>query len=400
MTLEVESNRDMDAEPSKRAPDVSARRRRGARKPQSARSSEVAQDKPEGEVGLAGLGIADILDAAPFYVMLIDEDHCIIMANRAVQTELGLEPEAIVGGYCPKVIHGLDKPWDACPLEESVQTGQGVEREALDQQSGRWIRSAVYPTRIRTPYGKTIFLHMISDITELKQAEKRLRASQHQLRELAGFMESLREEERTNLAREMHDELGSLLTGLKIDLSWLTRRIPSEQGLLSAKTASMGELVDEAIRSVKRISTDLRPGVLDDLGLTAALEWQTEELAKRTETRIEFKSSPDDIVLGRDLSTAIFRICQEALTNVARHAGATRIRVSLRKGRDKIQLRISDNGKGIEGTRISDPRSFGLIGMRERARSWGGEVKISGSLGRGTVVAVTIPLVRGGNPDA
>ena len=122
-------------------------------------------------------------------------------------------PKTIVGKYCPTVIHGLDKPWDACPLEEAVAKGQAVEREALDQQSGHWIRSAVYPTGRYTQDGRGIFVHIVSDITDRKQAEQELRASQEQLRELSRHLESVREEERTNVAREIHDELGQMLTG-------------------------------------------------------------------------------------------------------------------------------------------------------------------------------------------
>lgn len=337
--------------------------------------------------------VSDIIEALPFYVMLIDEHHHILQANSAVREQLGVKPEAIIGKYCPQVIHGLDEPWHACPLEEAVKKGQAVEREAFDQESERWINSAVYPIGRSTRDGGQIFFHMISDITDRKQAEERLSASREQLRELSSHLESVREEERTNIAREIHDELGQILAGLKIDLSWLTKRLPKEQEMLLEKTKSMYELIDTAVQTVKRISTELRPGALDDLGIAAAIEWQAQEFEKRTEIEVQFKAAPRDIVLERDLSTAIFRIFQEALTNVIRHADATRVKVSLKKEKDRILLRIRDNGKGIEEKQIADPKAFGLIGMRERARFWGGEVRISGTPGKGTLVAVDIPLV-------
>jgi signal transduction histidine kinase len=277
-------------------------------------------------------------------------------------------------------------------LEEAVKRGKAVEREALDQASGHWIRSAVYPTNSFTPDGRRVYFHTVSDITEAKQVEDQLRASQEQLRELSQFLESVREEERTRMAREIHDELGQTLTALKIDLSWLSRKFSREQGLLLAKTESMYELVGRAIQTVKRIATELRPGVLDDLGLADAIQWQTQEFGKLTDIKSKFSASPDGMVLDRDRSTAVFRICQEALTNVARHADATRVSVSLKQGPGRVSLRISDNGRGIEESQILDPRAFGLLGMRERARFWGGEVKISGAPGKGTVVAVSIPL--------
>ena len=352
----------------------------------------AGKDEPQGADPDLGLRVSDILDALPFYVLLLDEHHQILQANSAVREQLGLKPEAIVGKFCPKVIHSLDEPWYACPLEEAVEKGKAVEREAVDRASGRWIRSAVYPTGSFTPDGRRIYFHTVSDITDAKQVEDQLRASREQLRELSLYLESVREEERTRMAREIHDELGQTLTALKIDLSWLAKRLPQEQELLLEKTESMYELVDGAIQTVKRISTELRPGALDDLGLADAIEWQTEEFGKRTDIKSKFSASPEGIVLDRDRSTTVFRICQEALTNIARHAEATSISVSLRKGTGRVSLKISDNGKGIEEDQILDPRAFGLIGMRERARFWGGEVRISGAPGKGTRVAVSIPL--------
>ena len=348
----------------------------------------------------SGLSVSDILEALPFYAMLVDERHHILKANSAVRGQLGLDPEAIVGNYCPKVVHGLDRPWHACPLEEAAETGRPVEREDFDGETGRWIRSGVYPVGRLTREGGRIYFHTISDITESKQAEDQLRASREQLRELSRFLESVREEERTKMAREIHDELGQTLTALKIDLSWLTRRLPADQGPLVEKADSMYELVDVAIQSVKRISTELRPGALDDLGLADAIEWQTQEFAKRTDIQCHFRADPQGMVLDRDRSTAVFRICQEALTNVVRHAGATRVSVSLRRAPFRVTLKVSDNGRGIEEREVLDPRAFGLIGMRERARSWGGEVQISGAPGNGTLVAVSIPLGEGENPHA
>jgi len=340
------------------------------------------------------LGISDLMDALPFYVMLVDEDHYILQANRAVRAKLGLDPKDIVGKYCPAAVHGLDKPIDGCPLEEAVERDQAVEREIFDAASGRWVRSAVYPTKGSTADGRKVFFHMVTDITDRKRAEEELTASREQLRELSQHLESIGEEERTRLAREIHDEMGQLLTGLKIDVSWIARRLPKAEVSLLEKTRTMNELIDEAVQTVKRISSELRPGVLDHLGLAAAIEWQAQELEKRTQIRFEFKSTPKEFALDGGRSTALFRICQEALTNVIRHANASKVRISLREGPRRIILRISDNGTGIEKWQVSDSKAFGLIAMRERARSWGGDVMIKGSPGRGTVVAVTIPLTR------
>ena len=361
----------------------------------SRKDAALATELPGSDACL-DLRVSDILEALPSYALLLDERHEVLQANSAVREKLGLTPEAVVGKYCPTVVHGLDTPWHACPLEEAVDKGRAVEREDFDEKSGRWIRSAIYPIGSPTREGGRIYLHMVSDITEAKEGETQLQASREQLRELSRFLESVREEERTRMAREIHDELGQTLTALKIDVSWLAKRLPQDQESLLRKTESMHDLVGAAIERVKRISAELRPGVLDDLGLVDAIQWQTQEFSKLTGIKVRFSACPEDAILDRDRSTAIFRICQEALTNVVRHADATRVSVSLKKGARRVSLRVSDNGKGIEESQIRHPRAFGLIGMRERTHLWGGEVRISGTPGKGTVVAVSIPLDKKG----
>ena len=230
------------------------------------------------------------------------------------------------------------------------------------------------------------------DVTESKQAEDQLRNSHEQLRALSTHLQSIREEERTLMAREIHDELGQELTGLKMDLTWLRRRLSKNQKSLISKTESMLKLVDSAIGSVRRIASDLRPGVLDDLGLIAAIEWQTQDFENRTGITSVFSSNLEEIELDRDRSTAVFRIFQEALTNVSRHADATRAKINLEAGADALILGIEDNGKGIKESEISHPKSLGLLGMKERALVFGGEVIIRGTAGKGTTVTVTIPM--------
>jgi PAS domain S-box-containing protein len=337
------------------------------------------------------LDLRDLLDALPFYVMLVDDQHHILHANRAVRAQLGADPDDIVGSYCPTVIHGLDGPIEGCPLEEAAEKHRPVEREIRDPNTGSWFVSAIYPITGQTADGRRVFFHMVTDINKRKQAEEQLMASREQMRQLSRHCESVREEERTNLAREIHDELGQLLTALNIDMSWIANRIPESDGPLVEKMKAMGELIDQAIETMKRISSELRPGVLDYLGLAAAIEWLAQELGKRTEIKFGFKSSPREITLDRDLATALFRICQEALTNVVRHADANRVRITLKKEAGRIVLVVRDNGKGIDQERIADPKAFGLIGMKERARSFGGEVRISRGTRQGTKVAVSIP---------
>jgi signal transduction histidine kinase len=242
-------------------------------------------------------------------------------------------------------------------------------------------------------------LYMIGihqDITDYRNAQEKLKGSQEQLRDLTAHLQSIREQERTLIAREMHDELGQSLTALKMDLSWLDRKTPKDQKPLVDRIISMRKLIDSTLQTVKRISSDLRPELLDDLGLSAAIEWQGEEFQNRTGIKSEVAMDPEEIILDQDCSTAIFRIFQETLTNVARHSHATRVIVKLKVKTGKIELKVKDNGKGITVKQISNPKSFGLIGIRERVHFLDGDVEIKGVQNKGTTVTVRIPIPKEG----
>jgi PAS domain S-box-containing protein len=233
--------------------------------------------------------------------------------------------------------------------------------------------------------------HIAGIAIERKQMEEQLGA-------LNAHLERAREEERTGIAREIHDELGQAMTGLKMDVAWLERRLSASDAPLSpemrGRIAAMSGLIDETIGQVRRISAELRPGVLDHLGLLAALEWQAKEFEKRMGTACVIHSSVESVELARDASTAVFRIFQEALTNVARHAAATRVDVRLDRSGNRLSLVIADNGKGIREGAAKSPTSLGLLGIRERARRMGGEVEVSASQTGGTTVSLAVPLDR------
>lgn len=229
------------------------------------------------------------------------------------------------------------------------------------------------------------------------RARDELQTSREQLRALAAHLQSIREEERKLIAREIHDELGQSLTGFKMDLAWMRNRMQSEEwnsirtGILE-KIKVMGRQLDETAVLVRKLCTELRPGVLDDLGLIAALEWQAREYQLRTRIGCDLRLEIGDLQVDPERSTAIFRIFQEILTNVARHAEATRISIVLERSGGDLLLQVKDNGRGIEPDRIAGEKSLGLLGMRERAHILGGEVDITGAPGKGTTVRVTMPL--------
>lgn len=226
---------------------------------------------------------------------------------------------------------------------------------------------------------------------ERRKAEDELTASRERLRSLSVYLQSVREEERTRIAREIHDELGQALTALKIDVAWLGRKYHDHQ-TLSEKVGTMVALIDSTIKRVKRICTELRPSLLDHLGVTSAIRWQAEEIERRTGLSCALSFDPADIVLEDDLATAIFRVFQEALTNIVRHAEATKVDVTLRKNKDMVTLTVSDNGKGLRKDQLAKPKSFGLLGIQERARSFGGEATITGARRKGTTLTVRVPL--------
>jgi signal transduction histidine kinase len=224
-----------------------------------------------------------------------------------------------------------------------------------------------------------------------KRAVEQLRQSHEQLRALSVYLQHVREEERMRISRAVHDELGQALTGLKIDLSWLGSRLPRSLGSLVNKTRAMTSHIDETIQTVRRISTELRPGILDHLGLAAALEWQANEFQARTGIKCKVRSLIERTLLDEEVNTVFFRIFQETLTNIIRHAGATRVEVQLSIVDRHLILEVKDNGRGITDEQLANIKSIGLLGMRERANLLDGEVTITGVPKKGTTVTVSIP---------
>jgi signal transduction histidine kinase len=230
-----------------------------------------------------------------------------------------------------------------------------------------------------------------AELAERSLTERRLRASEENLRALAAHLPSVREEERIHIAREIHDELGQALTGLKFDINTLARSFPTARAEeVGEATKALSQQIDRIINSVRRIASGLRPEVLDEIGLSAAIEWQAREFSRRTGIRCVVEISPGFSDPDKDRSTALFRIFQELLTNVARHANATRVAVHLADS-DTLALKVEDNGRGIQEKELESPRSLGFLGLRERVLAFGGSIDVRGEEGKGTTVAVSIP---------
>ena len=347
-------------------------------------------------------------------VQIVNLDGRIVYSNRAAEEMHGYAAGELTGKHVNDM--GMEREFSSrVIIPEIMQTGcwsgelMNVRKDG--SQFPIWLSTAL----VKNDKGEHIaMIGIIRDITERRRAEVALRRSHvelevlvhertaelrminEQLSMFSSYLQEAREKERTAIAREIHDELGQALTALKIDLSWLKKRLPKNQKTLLEKQASMSELVEATIQTVKKISTELRPGILDHLGLTAAIEWQAEEFQKRTGIPCGVSIMHEEIVPDKDRSTTIFRIFQETLTNITRHAKATKVSVRLEKENNSLILEVSDNGKGITEKQLSDSKSLGLMGMRERAAYWGGHVNMKGVRNGGTTVIVHIPLEQTG----
>jgi PAS domain S-box-containing protein len=319
---------------------------------------------------------------------VLSSDYTVLHCNRRFAQLLGAGIQSVIGS----AMQGLVWPDDRARLEALLRRAdqkncRGEIRLRSQEGSPLPVQLSLNPLHLD---GTRAVCLIASDLSVMKRAEQELRASTEQSRKLAMHLLSVREEERTRIAREIHDELGQSLTAVKIDLSWLARRLPRRNGQMVEKIRSTLALADSIMESVRRISTELRPGILD-LGLAAAVEWQAQEFQTRTGIQCKVRLLSQER-FAPNVSTALFRILQETLTNVARHAKATRVEVVKQKQRDWLVLRIRDNGRGFDPEDPSISKSLGLLGMRERAALLGGGVNISSAPGKGTTVTARIPL--------
>lgn len=350
--------------------------------------------------------------------------HCTFV-NRAAAEMLGYRTEQVHGRNMHELIHhthadGRHYPECDCPIFNAFRRGLPcrIDSEVLWRADGSAF-SAEYSSHPIVENGVVQgAVVTIVDITERKrgeallaqareQLERRVEERTHELtqamgrlRELSAYLETVREEERTRIAREIHDELGSLLVALKMDVNWLEKRI-DDRPQLQGKCQAMGGLIDRAVDNLGRIITDLRPSILDHQGLWAALEWQAQEFIETTELQhelgvhvsagVQAPAGPQ----GERWAIAVFRIFQEMLSNVARHAQARSVRIRLYVDAPPapvLHLEVRDDGIGAERAALDDPRSYGVMGMRERAGHFGGRLFIDSTPGRGTLVCLTMPL--------
>ncbi len=325
-------------------------------------------------------------------------DGIILTWNQGAANMYGYTAEEIVGCSISKLIPP-DRPDELAAILQRLARGERLDRyeTARVRKDGQRIDVSLTLSPIRDASGNISGASIIArDTTERNRVEEGRRQSQQQLRALSAHLQTIREEERSRIARELHDELGQVLTGLKIELSLLeeswSRSTPRDAGTLSEGAFQrMRSLVDGSIQTVRKIATELRPIMLDSLGLSAAVEWQVEEFCKMSGIPCEVSLPEAEMLLDRDTSTTLFRILQESLTNIVRHAKASRASVHLWNENHATVLQVQDNGVGIPAQVIAGPVSFGLLSMKERALMLGGSVDVTSAPGAGTKIVVRVP---------
>jgi PAS domain S-box-containing protein len=250
-----------------------------------------------------------------------------------------------------------------------------------------------YNSVLKNDQGEVVtILSLTHDITERKEAEEKLNQSYHRIRSLSEHLQNIREEERKRISREIHDELGQQLTVMKLDVSWLIKRLSTAEETVNQKLGELKDLLDTTVVSVRRISSELRPSLLDDLGLTAAMEWHLKEFESRSGIQTSFNAPEEEWQLSDSVKTGLFRIFQESLTNVARHSEAKAVKVDFRRQNGHLVLQIKDNGKGFDKKETNEKKTLGILGMKERTASMGGNYEIESKPEKGTTVTVNLPF--------
>ena len=329
----------------------------------------------------------------------IERDDRIAFLNRACLELIGANSVMQVLGKSPlELIH---PDFHAVAAARRQRLMAGLESNPLADKKIVRLDGQVRDVEIaETSFyegGSIAVLVVLRDVTERRLAERELRESREQLRQLSTSLLAVREEEKTRIARELHDELGQALTGLKMDLAQLVTHLSPEQQTAIGQASAMKSLIESTVASVRRLATELRPLMLDDLGLLSTIEWLVSDFSRRTGIAVDLNLPGQEFQVDPELSTALFRVLQESLTNVARHAGASRVGVTLTGTESDVQLTVHDNGRGLNRALESAPKTFGLLGMRERASMLGGELVVHSDPGAGTSIVMIVPR-RAGAP--
>jgi PAS domain S-box-containing protein len=344
-----------------------------------------------------------ILDSAMDAVITIDQDQRVVLFNSAAETMFGCPQQQAIGAplswFLParfRDSHAEDVRRFGAGAEVSRRMG-GARIVTGLRRSGEEFPIDASISQLEED-GRKFYTVILRDVSERDRTEAALRRSREELKELASASSSAREQEKTRIARELHDELAQAMTTLKMDLSLIRVTTPGVGEELLGRLAKMDAQIDATIAAMRRIAADLRPLTLDDLGLVPAIESLVNHFSQRTGVACEVAFSQPEFPLTDTQATAVFRIVQEALTNVARHAKATQVEVTIDAIDTEITVTVSDNGAGFVAGSPAKPNSYGLLGLRERAYLLGGECRIASTPGKGTEIEVRLPLAAAETP--
>ena len=343
--------------------------------------------------------LAAIVESAMDGIITVDSAQRVVLFNRAAEQMFGVRREDAIGGPLERFIPQRFRAAHHEHVEEFGRTGTTSRR--MGEVTTLWALRAdgsEFPIDASISQGgdpgHRFFTVILRDITRRKVFEDTLRQQQQELRELSARVQEAREEEKTRIARELHDELGQLLTALKMDLSWLRERLPRHERELAARADSMSALLDRTVSSSRRIASDLRPLMLDDLGLADAAQWLVEDFGKHSGIRLELRAAQAEALesLSKGAATAVYRAIQESLTNIARHSGAKNAWIVMAQEDGSLYVEIEDDGRGIGASDMAKASSLGLKGMRERIAYYGGWLEVGPAPRGGTRLRLRMPL--------
>jgi PAS domain S-box-containing protein len=355
------------------------------------------QDVMARELLESGERLQETMKAAMDAIVIADAGQRVILFNPAAERMFGCSTDRAIGmrldDFLPERYRAKHRDY----VDSFGESGDGARVMADNREvTGLRADGTEFPVEATvsrvTLNGEKLYTVILRDITARRRADQQLLESNRQLRELSATLQDVREKERTRIARELHDDLGQQLTGLKMELSWLGRQMAERSDKIAAKVESMKQQTETAIKSVRRISTDLRPALLDDLGLCPAIEWLATDFSAKTGIEVDLDLDEELCAHDDTLATALFRITQECLTNVVRHAEATRVRIDLQRDGAALTLTIADDGKGMAAPEEGKPGGHGLIGIRERAIMLGAKAMFIGTPGAGTTIRISVPL--------
>jgi PAS domain S-box-containing protein len=358
---------------------------------EGAARARVALEESEAQLGA-------IVDSAMDAIVTVDESQHIVLFNRAAEQVFKTRRAEALGSPLDRFLPARFRAAHRGHIEQFGSTG--VTSRRMGDVTTLWALRAdgeEFPIEASISQagdlGQRFFTVILRDITLRKQAEDELKRQQQELREISARVLEAREEEKTLIARELHDELGQLLTALKMDLAWMRERLPSGDAEIAARAGEMGALLDRTVASTRRISADLRPLMLDDLGLADAAQWLVDDFAQRSEVKCELRMDGiSGLEISKGVAIAVYRALQESLTNIARHSGAAKAWIALEAQDGAIRLEIEDDGRGIAPEDVSKRRSLGLKGMRERIAYLGGSLDIGRAPRGGTRLRLRVPL--------